>query len=430
MYPNKEQTTSLLEIRGLHCWVYNTLIEEHKRRYNEGLPSYSFNLMCKDITRWRSNTPSLESLNAQSLQVTAKRVSLAFQAFYRRIKTGENPGYPRFKSLGRYPGWGYKSHGDGWRLFVGEGRKHSLRIHGIGELRLRGKGRFAGVPKTCEVIYKQGKWYISVTFEVDSAQIARAKGKDTAAFDWGLTKLLTIAKADGGIETFENPRRLRSGLATLKKLQQTVLLERFKAKAKAKVEVPANQQISDGTRPKIPSKLKRLYKQIAARQSKVSRQRHDFYHKLSAILVQRFGFLATRELVAKEKFNRFKPKQEGTSRHPADGANRKLIIYQNIHNAAPAMLMNMIRVKAEEAGSWLSLANPEIVQQIQRCHKCGTLVMKGLNESWHTCLKCKVHCGRDENTVKTILRWFLEGYFWLGTSPAARCQPETSPLAA
>jgi hypothetical protein len=53
--------------------------------------------MCKVLTVWRTN-PSLKQLNAQSLQVTAKRAQLALQTDFRRAKNVEEPGCPRFKS--------------------------------------------------------------------------------------------------------------------------------------------------------------------------------------------------------------------------------------------------------------------------------------------------------------------------------------------
>ena len=43
---------------------------------------------------------------------------------------------------------------------------------------------------------------------------------------------------------------------------------------------------------------KRLYAQLRAIYRKVARQRHDFYHKLTAILVSRFAFLGTEELAS------------------------------------------------------------------------------------------------------------------------------------
>ena len=46
--------------------------------------------------------PSLETVYSQTLQNVAVRIDLAFQAFFRRVKNGEDPGYPRFKGKGQY----------------------------------------------------------------------------------------------------------------------------------------------------------------------------------------------------------------------------------------------------------------------------------------------------------------------------------------
>ena len=117
LYPNATQKAALEDVLALHCRVYNTLLEEHRRRYQEQLGSFSFKAMCLELTQWRQRSEALKSLNAQSLQVTAKRATLAFDAFFRRVKNGEEPGYPRFKSAKRFPGWGYKTYGDGWKLY-------------------------------------------------------------------------------------------------------------------------------------------------------------------------------------------------------------------------------------------------------------------------------------------------------------------------
>ena len=429
MYPNIEQTLRMEEMMGLHCRAYNALLEEHQRRHEIGLPSYSFSLMCKDLTAWRARVPALGTLSAQALQVTAKRVSLAFTAFFRRIKAGEEPGYPRFKSQSRYSGWGYKTHGDGWRLFGGPGRSHSLRLSGVGDIRLRGKGRFTGIPKTAEIIRKQGKWYVSVTFVVEADQVARATGTETAAFDWGVKSLLTIAKADGTIETVENPRHLKQKLAALVKLQRTISKEELEAKES--IGLAADQPILKGTRLPVTKRLKRLYREISAIHVKISRQRHDFYHKLSALLVARFGNLATEELAVKEMVRRPEPKQDTeTGEFLPNGSGRKATLHREIHDAAPAMLLSMIRVKAEEAGTGYSEADTKKLKPTQRCHCCGTLVPKDLSERWHDCPICNTRCGRDVNAAKTILRWFLEGNFWLGTSHAGLCLQETPSIAA
>lgn len=79
-------------------------------------------------------------MNCSSQQVTLRRLNKAFQAFFARCRKGQAPGFPRFKSLARIPGFGYKGHGDGWRFSPGDGWKN-------GTLRLQGPGTSAPVAR-------------------------------------------------------------------------------------------------------------------------------------------------------------------------------------------------------------------------------------------------------------------------------------------
>ena len=54
----------------------------------------------------------------------------AFQAFFRRAKVGENPGYPRFKPRQRFTGFGSKEYG-----FKLDGRR--LKLSGVGRIAVR-----------------------------------------------------------------------------------------------------------------------------------------------------------------------------------------------------------------------------------------------------------------------------------------------------
>lgn len=141
--------------------------------------------------------------------------------------------------------------------------------------------------------------------------------------------------------------------------------------------------------------------------------------------------LATEELEVKSMVKAPKAIQSATGEYLPNGANRKANLNRSIHDGAPAMLLGIIKNKAEEAGSWFQLADTKIVKPTQRCHKCGTIVKKELEERWHTCPECYVHCGRDINAARTILRWLKEKHFWLGTSHADNnCLQETLSIAA
>ena len=428
LYPGAAQAARMDEVLALHCRTYNTLLEEHQRRFEAKEPAFGFSAMCKALTEWRGYADSLRSLNAQSLQVTAKRVALAFDAFFRRVKAGETPGFPRFKAVQRFSGWGYKTYGDGWKLIQPEGRHGKIRLTGIGEVPMRGKGRFTGAPKTAEVIRKGEKWYLSVTYDLAPEAVARPAGREAAAFDWGLDTLLTIAKSDGALEEVDNPRWLKARLEQIKAVSRSISAEETKIRAAFGLAADAPVHHSQRT-----SKLNRLRQQLASIHGKVSRQRKDFYHKLTAALVSRFAFLGTEELAVKNmsRAPKAKPEPDKPGEYLPNGAAQKAGLNRSILDAAPSMLIGMLRTKAAEAASVFAEANTRKVKPTQRCHRCGAIVKKELKDRRHVCA-CGADSGRDENAAKTLLRWLLEGDYWLGTQPEGKhsVPSETPSIAA
>lgn len=75
--------------------LYNRLLEERKLAYK--LEKKSLNYY--DQANTLSET---EATDCQVLQQVVKRLDQAFQAFFRRVKQGENPGFPRFKPKQQY----------------------------------------------------------------------------------------------------------------------------------------------------------------------------------------------------------------------------------------------------------------------------------------------------------------------------------------
>ncbi|WP_134439916.1 RNA-guided endonuclease InsQ/TnpB family protein [Methylacidiphilum caldifontis] len=113
LYPTLRQIEALEWLRWVHCLLWNTAMDERRRGWIQQQKSLSFFDQCKALTDWRAQSPLLRSVNAQSEQLTLKRLDLAFRHFFGRVKNGEKPGFPRFKPLHRFEGWGYKTHGDG-----------------------------------------------------------------------------------------------------------------------------------------------------------------------------------------------------------------------------------------------------------------------------------------------------------------------------
>jgi putative transposase len=367
MYPTVRQEAELRDMLGLHQRLYNVALEQRIIAHRNGKPM-DFTRQCRDLTELRADG-EYAGLNAQSSQVTLKRLDLAYQAFFRRVKTGEKAGFPRFKAYGRFSGWGYKAHGDGWRLLAGPGMKHGcIRLSGIGRISLRGGTRTEGEPKTCEIQHKQGRWYASVTLE---CKPGRETGNEAVAFDWGVETFATLAKSDGSTEPILNPRFTRTAAAELKEAQRS--LSRKKRRGQNR------------------KKAARLVGRIHAR---TANQRKDFLHQTSAQLVAAYCLIATEALNIKSM--------------TAAGGSRKRGLNREILSTAPAMFLGMLSYKAEEAdGKYLEIATRKH-KPSQTCCMCGCQEKKPLNQRMHIC-PCGAHMSRDENSARVILNLALFG---------------------
>ncbi len=384
LYPTRRQIEALERLRWVHCLLWNTALDQRRSTWREAQVSLSFADQCKVLTGWRAQSSLLRSVNAQSEQVTLKRLDEAFQRFFRRVKRGEKPGFPRFKSLHRFKGWGYKSHGDGWRLLAGPGMKHGkLRLSGLGEVRIRGRARTPGEPKTCEILYRRGKWYASVTVECEPV---RRHGERIGGLDWGVETFATIASPEGMIR-IENPRHLDRSLERIRAVQKSI--SRKEEAAKKARGKPKGFPVSN--------RLKKAYEKLRRLHEKVACQRKDFLHQNSAWIVATFAVLGLEPLNIRGM--------------TASGGAYKRGLNRGILDAAGGLFHSLLRYKAAEAGAWAMEANTRQIKPSQRCHQCWRVDeenKKKLPDRWHTCRFCGASCSRDENAARVLWRWMEE----------------------
>ena len=382
LYPTPTQDASLQAQREAHRLLYNAALEQRRAAWKRQRVSVSFAEQCRDLTELRHEEPA--PLPAQSAQHTLKRVARAFDAFFRRIKAGtEQPGYPRFKSRKRFKGWSYPTHGDGWRFLPREGMQHGrLRLTGVGHVRIRGDARTVGEPKTCDILYRHGRWYASIVLE---CQPERSRGVDTIAFDWGVETFATIASVDSEPVEIPNPRFLGQSEAKLKTA--------YRAR--------------DGKK-KFSRGWRLANKRVAQLHSKIARQRLDFHHKQAAQMVDGAAAIFTEVLQPANMVRRPKPKHDTTTaEYLPNGAAAKSGLNKAILDSAPAQFLGILRYKAAEAGVVYAEAPTRSLKPSQRCHACGAVVKKPLRERWHVC-PCGASCGRDTNSALVLLAWGLE----------------------
>jgi len=88
IYPSTKQANKMVEIMRLHQRLYNAALEQRIDAYRRCGKSLNYYDQAKDLTQLRAEIPEYAALNAQSEQVTLRRLERAFQAFFRRVKAG------------------------------------------------------------------------------------------------------------------------------------------------------------------------------------------------------------------------------------------------------------------------------------------------------------------------------------------------------
>lgn len=382
LYPTPKQSLALDALLRSHQQLYNAALEERISAWSKARKSISYADQCKSLTQLRADLPEWALANCSSQQMTLRRLNKAFQAFFRRVKAGQEPGFPRFKSLARFPGFSFKGHGDGWRFTPGADWRHgSLRLSGVGQIRARGQSRQGGEIRASDLLHKDGCWYLSLTVAV--AQPVRERtGHGAMAYDWGVDTFLSGITHSGQTVSLENPRWWGQAKDEIVALQQAVSLK-------------ANRR---------SNRRKKAVRRLAAARAKWARRRMDWAHQQTAELASRFALVATEELTIKNMTRSAK----GTAEEPGQQVAQKAGLNREILDTAPGLFTSLLRYKVQETGGEWVQAPTKQLKPSQRCPSCWRVEKKKLSQRVHAC----VHCGhtepRDTASARVVLRWALE----------------------
>ena len=211
LYPTKLQKR-LLESTVETCRrFYNDCLSERKNGYELEGRSVTKVEQLRRVKEIKAHNPYAKGIHSHVLQVVVADLDKSFKAFFRRVKTGEKPGYPRFKGRDRFDSFGLKEYGNGFKI---HGRR--LKVSGIGRIAVRWHRELPAVPKTLRIIRKADGWYVSFACEYEPEMLPTT-GKITG-IDVGIKSLL--ADSDGN--TVDNPKWYREGQRKLRVLQRSV----------------------------------------------------------------------------------------------------------------------------------------------------------------------------------------------------------------
>ena len=105
----------------------------------------------------RTVRPDVAVWSFSSQQATLRRLNRAFAGFFRRVKAGETPGYPRFRSAHRFDSVEWPRDGDGCR-WQPDTRK--VNLQGIGQVKVSVHRQVEGRVKTIQVRREGRRWLL------------------------------------------------------------------------------------------------------------------------------------------------------------------------------------------------------------------------------------------------------------------------------
>jgi len=352
LQPTPEQERALALVVRRCCELYNAALQERREAWQQCGVSVTLAGQSAQLPAVKEVRPEYYEIHSQVLQDVLTRLDRAFQAFFRRVKAGETPGYPRFQGANRYTSFTYKQFGNGAMLDNG-----FLVLSKIGRIAVRWSRPLEDTPKTVTISREADGWYVCFSCAEVPVQPLPPRGQETG-IDMGLTSFATLSN---GKHIF-NPRWHRKAERRLKTAQRRV-----------------------SRRQKGSQRRRKAVTLLAKTHLKVQRQRQDFHHKTALAVVRENDTIYLENLQVANMVR-----------------NHRLA--KSISDASWAQFRAILEAKAAYAGRRVVAVPPAYTSQ--DCSGCGWRVQKSLSVRTHMCPnpRCGLVLGRDENAAKNIER--------------------------
>lgn len=349
--PNNVQTTWLERCAGAARFTFNLGLARWQEQYRAGeKPSWQM-LNAELNSRKGVEFPWMAEIPWAVTNRALADLGNAFSHFFRRVKAGEKPGYPRFKSKKRAtPAFAIEG-----RVLQFDGKQ--IKLPKLGWVRMCEALRFPGKVLSARFTKRAGHWYVSLQVKVADSYVYphRCETQAVVGVDRGLVDLAVLSTG----ERIEAPRTLRAHETTLRRLNK-VLSRRTRG--------GKNWQ-------KTKAKLGQLHERIA-------NIRQDVTHKLTTSLVRRFRWISIEDL------------------NVAGMARTRLA--KSVMDAAMSEVGRQLAYKAPLAGSTVVVADRWFPSS-KTCSACGVVYADlTLGERHWTCDGCGAEHDRDENAAKNL----------------------------
>ena len=372
-YPNAAQRKQLAVEFGNARFAWNRCLDLRTKDYEayraavaagvEGAtkPSWNYVSLSRLVTEWkRGEFPWLADSVAACLTQVLIDQDKAFQNFYRRVKNGEKPGYPRFKS--RYDRQAVRYTLDQRQIERTYKAGEFLKLPKLGTLKVRWSQVPTGIPKMATVSKTpDGRYFVAFSCEAE-IQSLPATGK-AVGLDLGVKDV--VVDSDGWKSG--NPRHLKGRLRHLKRQQRRL----------------ARKKKGSNRRNRQRIKVARIHARIAA-------SRADFLHKTTTAIIQRADVIAIEDLHVKGM----------VKNHHLAGA---------IADVGMGEFRRQLEYKAAWNGRELRIAG-RFAPTSKTCSECQHVMDKmPLSVREWTCSECGSRHDRDINAARNVLMFSTAG---------------------
>ena len=353
IYPNKFQEEQIQKTFGCCRYVYNHYLALRKARYEADKSTMNYYECAKDLTSLKKEFEWLKEADNTALQQSLRNLDSAFQNFFRRVKNGEKPGYPKFKSKkNRYES--YKTIAIYIKLV---GNKVQLPKLGLVKCKVTREinGRILSA-----TVYQNpsGKYFVSLCCTNIEPEQLPTTGS-VVGIDMGLK---SFAITSDGVE-YPNPKYFVKSQKKLAKLQRRL----------------ARKSRVGNCREKARTKVARC-------QERIANQRMDMLQKLSTELIRNNDVICIEDLAPSNMVK-----------------NHKLA--KAIMDASWYEFKRQLIYKADWYGKKVIVID-RFYPSSQLCSNCGAQWdgTKDLSVREWICPVCGEHHDRDMNAAKNILK--------------------------